>query len=232
LVRCETVRIRLLPILRLIMGYRTGLIVSCWVFSYYQLYLFCLKNTSLILRITLADSAVTSAKIPSGAVTFDKTAGIWWEEIGRVTLSSAGDTLNTGTVPAKRYLRVLCSLFNSGSITPVVTFNSDAGANYAERYNFSGTFGSSLNVNNIGNISNGGAVPVFFTIDMHNQASIPKHGTVHGSYGNNAAGTAPDFIDFWFKWVNTSNQITSIQVVNTSTGDFAIGSELVVLGHN
>ena len=38
-----------------------------------------------------------------------------WKELDRVTLGSAGDTLDTGTFTAKDNIMVLCSVRNDGS---------------------------------------------------------------------------------------------------------------------
>jgi hypothetical protein len=156
----------------------------------------------------------------------------WFQEIGRTTLGVAGDAISVQNLPPRKYLKVQFSLLPSGAITPQLRLNNDSSNNYAERYLFSGTFGNSINVNNVGNISNGGAVPVFGFMEIVNTIGAQKHGVIRDCYGDNAPGTAPDMIDFWFKWCNNAPAINRIDLINSGVGDFAIGSEVVVLGHD
>jgi len=44
------------------------------------------------------------------------------------------------------------------------------------------------------------------------------------------AGNAPRRSEAVTKWTNTSAQITSIQLINNASGDFAVGSYITVLG--
>lgn len=50
--------------------------------------------------------------------------------------------------------------------------------------------------------------------------------------GSSGAGNAPNKREAAGKWHNTSNQITRVDVINITTGDFAAGSEVIVLGHD
>jgi hypothetical protein len=193
-----------------------------------------LQNWSAYTNGSLPAALLIDDSIGGEKLNFAKTGadGIWWEELGRTTLVAAGDTISCASLPVRKYLRILFSLQASGAIVPTLRFNNDSGNNYAERYLFSGSFGSSTSVTNIGNLSNSGAVPGFGFADIENIQGITKHGVLHDCFADNTPATAPDYIDFWFKWCNTSAQISRIDMINTGAGDFAIGSQLVVLGHN
>lgn len=180
----------------------------------------------------IADDAILARHI-----NWDSTganAGIWWEELGRTTLGSAGDTITVSSLPNRKYLRILLSYGASGNTDANLRFNGDTGNNYASRYTIDDTGGSATSTNVIvfrpGLITTGGYALV--VADILNIASTAKFVAFMGSGGSTSAGTAPTKIEGAGKWSNTTDAISSITAFNNNTGDFAIGSELVVLGHN
>lgn len=183
----------------------------------------------------IADSNVTTAKIADGAVTFGKLDSTvsWWQELGRTTLGSAGDTITVSSLPARKYLKVIVSLIPSSSIDGVMRFNNDTGSNYAYNRITSGTSASNTSATSISMNPDSIAQQKWAVADIVNIASQEKSVlTKSMSIGAAGAGTAPAARDTYGKWVNTSSQITQIDIVNLAAGDFAIGSEVVVLGHN
>jgi hypothetical protein len=161
----------------------------------------------------------------------------WWQEIGRTTLVSAGDTITISSFPARKYLRILISVIaTGGTIGPALRFNNDSGTSYGYRYsdNFGGAGSSGAGTTSIP--FDAGAVvayPFFVTIDAVNISAQEKILIGH-SVGQNTAGAAnyPVNKELMGKWANTSNQITRVDVINPGAGDFAVGSEAVVLGHD
>jgi hypothetical protein len=157
----------------------------------------------------------------------------WWQELGRSTLSSAGDVI-TISFTAKKYLRIYYRLLNSGAIVPVLRFNNDSGGNYVYRYSFNGAadttatsatsffIDGSVSYNEAGyfDVFNNAAAnekPVYALLNAENSAgptNIPGRGYLAG------------------KWTNTSSQINRVDIINGGAGGFAIGSEIVVLGHD
>ena len=77
------------------------------------------------------------------------------------------------------------------------------------------------------------AVSKFAEFEIVNISSQPKL-VIGNMVTENAsgAGTYPNMRDIRAKWQNTSAQITRVDVVNTAAGDFASGSQVVVLGHD
>ena len=158
-----------------------------------------------------------------------------WVELGRTTLGSAGDTISVASLADKRYLMLLHSGLNSGSINVGFRFNSDSGNNYNKRANINGgsetTSGATSNCLEV----DGGqsANPRFGVGYIANYATKEKLGFLHGMYQSTAgAGNAPARIESFSKWANTTDRISSIQGMNFGSGDFASGSELVVLGYD
>lgn len=184
-------------------------------------------------------SGLVAAAIANGSITASKidfSTGIWWEEIGRTTLGSGSDTITVSGLPPRKYLRIIFGVFNTGgSITARARFNNDASGNYAGRGSTNGA--ENFNVASVTSMiwDNGGATasPHFGQVDVINVSAQEKL-CVGMVTLRNAAGSANnvDRVEVAGKWANTSNQITRFDLLNLGSGDFAPGSEVIVLAHN
>lgn len=183
-------------------------------------------------------SAIPSASIPAAKIDFGGAgAGIWWEEIGRVTLGSAANTMTVSSLPNRKYLRlVVLALPGSASNNAVaMRFNGDTANNYAFRSGDNGAADGltasasalSLSVTAISSIS-------MMTFDIVNLATSAK--LVHGTFIDQGAGATaashPQHREMSGKWVNTSTVISSVTIYDTGSVTFAAGSEIIVLGRN
>lgn len=161
----------------------------------------------------------------------------WWEEIGRTTLGTAGSTISVQNLTAKKYLQVrILATSTGGTVDISVRFNNDSAANYSAR--LSGNGGADSTSTSQTNLQIAGAFAYtnfYFWSDIANFTSAEKNmlGIRAGNFSGTGAGTAPDRAEFAGKWANTSAQITRVDVLNLAgTGNFAIGSEVVILGHD
>ena len=192
----------------------------------------------------LASNVVETPKIKNANVTATKidwastgaNAGIWWEELGRTTLASSGDTISVSSLPARKYLQIRTNYSSvGGTISAHIRFNNDGGANYAYQYaTLGGTLTSTTNDSGIIITGTATLINQYVVVDILNISNKEKLSQFIRTEGNaTGAGTAPSSLICIGKWANTSAQINRIDIVNVSgSGDFAIGSELVVLGHN
>lgn len=177
-------------------------------------------------------SAIQSGTVDSTRINFGGSgAGVWWEEIGRTTLGVAGDTISVTSLPARKYLQIHYTAINTGSIVTVIRFNNDSANNYAFQYMLNNTGGNTTASSNIGNLSSS-SKSVYGVMQVINIATLQKLFTSHTAYSTATAASAPDYISMHGLWNNVAAQITRVDLVNTDTGDFAAGSELVILGHN
>ncbi|MGB0976962.1 MAG: hypothetical protein ACPGSG_08260, partial [Prolixibacteraceae bacterium] len=157
----------------------------------------------------------------------------FWEELASVELGSAGDNLSTGTFTAKKYLWVQIFAKDNGSAIDLsATFNNDTGSNYAVRRSLNGaadgTFGNLTNMSWFGDNQ---AYNQFANVFIINNASNEKLCMCHWvGQGTAGAGNAPARSERATKWANTSNQITEIDIDNTSAGSFDTGSIIKVWG--
>jgi len=198
------------------------------------------NNTVTTAAIT--DSSVTTAKINNDAVTATKidwastgaNGGIWWEELGRTTLGSAGDTITVSSLPARKYLQIRFYIIASGNIDlDGIRFNGDTGANYAYSKdvgdgaaNASATGQTKIEIRATATTGN-----FIGTLDIVNISTQPKLLTGN-VYINLLASGAGAPVGVSAIWGNTADSISSISFTNNESGDYAIGSEIVVLGHN
>lgn len=163
----------------------------------------------------------------------DSFNNVWWEELGRTTLGSSGDTITVSGLTAKKYLYVVVSVIPSGgTINAQVRFNNDSGSNYAQAGDETGGKTSFVSQTSLTCCVTSNAKQ-YGGIDIDNIATEAKF--IRSSFttrGTAGAGTAPNWRTVFGKWENTANAITRIDVINPGTGDFASGSEVVVLGHD
>jgi len=155
-----------------------------------------------------------------------------WVELGRTTLGSSGDNIDVSSLPDKRYYMVLGHFSPTVTIRPALRLNSDSGSNYSLRGSYIGaadgtaTSQTSLDLPR----TNGNE---FFYVNYASNLSNKEKLIIHKECdrGGTGAASAPVRAESVGKWANTSSAISSFNYLNTDgAGDFASGSEVVVLG--
>lgn len=184
-------------------------------------------STSYYNTNSLADSAVNSNKIDWSA----SIGKVWWEELGRTVLGSATDTISVNLSSNRAVLMVLFSSINSGANSLTLRFNSDNGANYACRLTSAGTESTTTNAAGILFFAGSQRCQMQAVVEnISNQEKIAN--IIMGDRGSSGASSVPGRVLATGKWANTGSLISSVQVVNSDTGDLASGTKLIVLGHD
>lgn len=184
------------------------------------------------------NGAITTNTLAESAVTFSKTSGIWCEELGRTKLNAPNSTISVASLPARRYLRILTTgSANGGTLQIGVRFNNDSSTIYNFGYltgtGSSGAIGTQSSLAVTAVIIASGTWNV--VADIVNSSNLNKQMLADASHDitNIGNGYAPGYQKTFGKWVNTSSQITRVDlVIYSGTGNFATNSELVVLGHD
>ena len=156
-----------------------------------------------------------------------------WKELGRTTLGSTGDTIDVSSFAAKDNLMILGHRIQSGACNMLFRFNADSGSNYASRHSHNGgTDSTSTSQTSSTAIMSGDSSDAFavqYVTNITNQEKLVLSNSITQSA--TGAGTAPNRREKVYKWANTSYPITSVNCFNDeSGGDYAVGSEVVVLG--
>ena len=168
----------------------------------------------------------TTAERPNASLQSPSVGG--WVEVGRTTLGSAGDNIDITSLPDKRYYMYLLHRDTSGSTSARMTFNGDdasSNQNYSTRYASDGTEYTAINQDYVSQHTS--ASQDSFTCGYIANKSSNEKLVQSWIVGN--ASPPSRYEQFW-KWDNTSNAINRIDIFNHLSGDFASGSELVVLG--
>lgn len=162
------------------------------------------------------------------------TSTVWWEELGRTTLGSGADTITLSSLAARQYLRIyIYTMATGGNITQLIRFNNDSAGNYARRTVVNDTASSATAQTSVDSGFSAGATPIQSCIDVINLTAQEKMCVgLTSSPATAGAATAPSLAYYAYKWANTSAQISRVDIINGSTGDFATGSQVIVLGHD
>jgi len=156
-----------------------------------------------------------------------------WVELGRTTLGSAADTISVASLADKRYLMILRNELHTGSSWGAGRFNSDSGSNYSDRFSTNGGADSTLTSRTqMIDFELPTSGTQGFTTKFVSNLSAQEKLCINQSIGQGTAGagTAPDRRESVNKWANTSNPINEYSIHQQDSGDFASGSEMVVLG--
>lgn len=178
--------------------------------------------------------------LPAGKIDYGGAGvGVWWEEIARTTLASVNDTITVSSIPNRKYLMfIFYGNASGGTLDTTVRFNNDSGANYALTYssNYAAPTASTSQTSipfDSGATDSGGIVTGEMTL-IANITAEEKNATWNSvSQDAAGAGTNAAQLNGFVKWANTSAVLSRIDWINSGgTGDFAVGSEVIVLGHN
>jgi hypothetical protein len=157
-----------------------------------------------------------------------------WVELGRTTLGSSGDNITVSSLDDKRYYMILHhSTTTGGNSTPAIRLNSDTGSNYSTRNSSNGGADSTVTSDTHAGtaVTSTGSNNLFALSYISNLSSKEKLIQTWGTnFNSSGASNVPPRRERVSKWANTSDVINTITHYNPDTGDFATGSELVVLG--
>lgn len=190
----------------------------------------------IVTTAKLANLAVTKAKLAAAAVDaskidFTTTGKVWWEELGRATASGgANPTSLSVSFTAKKYLKIMMVQHSGGAtLTSVMRFNSDSGANYDYRLQENSSADVATNGQtglNLGSNTLDGMEGELF---MLNEAGFVKPMSGLFNYFSAAAGAI--YRNLYGAKYN-SNTIVSTVTMLALAGSYKNGSELIIMGHD
>jgi len=175
----------------------------------------------------------TTAERPNFGLPSGSVGG--WVEVGRTTLGSDTATVDVSSIPDKRYYMVLMDYTQTTDFSALHRLGNssiDTGNNYNNRQSTDGGSDSTgqatwVRVDN-GWQSGDRKLAVEYIANKSNKEKLIMNHMVRSV--TTGASQAPQRSEVVSKWVNTSNVLDKFQMMNVSSGDFASGSECVVLG--
>ena len=188
----------------------------------------------LVGKWTNTSAQITRIQIDNGG-SGDFAAGSYITVLGSTEAATA-DTLSVTGMEARKHLMIqIKNVTTGGAVSQRLTFNNDTGNNYAVRNNFDGgsdntqTSGANINAGHNDDLVTDSVG--FTTTYVINEASKEKLAISESVSGEAAgAGNAPTRDECVFKWANTSNQITRVDITNNKAGSYAEGTEITVYG--
>ena len=177
---------------------------------------------------------IKSKHLDWAAIGGGDSGGIWWEELGRHTLSSNANQMEVTAIPARKYLRFLIVAIGTGGAVSVdMQFNNDVSATsygYAVSTQTGGADGSATTSRVVFDTNVTTTAKVFCdAVNIANREKLIDGLCVDGETLGGA--NIPTRRLVYGKWANTAAQISSVKV-STTSNNYASGSEIVVLGHN
>lgn len=184
------------------------------------------------IRGTSTDRTVGTPAVPTG--TADTAGGVGgWKEVGRTTLGSASDTITVSSLPDKRYYMVLSNIISTGYTYHQIRLNGDSGSNYASRRANNGA-ADQLIVDQAGifiapTTMADQVLSVAYLASKSGQYKLGMDTLVNG--GGTGTSESTKRVEMVGKYVpsDLTDPISSLTMYNTHSGDYASGSEIVVL---
>ena len=186
----------------------------------------------------LASNVVETSKIKDANVTPIKLStspsGFGMQEIARTTLSTADDTITVNSIPVRDHIKILIGYIASGGTADAsFRINNLSSAIYRMTYNVSPAISTGTDTGAVtslpvesGVVASG--VKGYCVIDMWNASGGRR-------IGNMVTVSDTTSVLAWLRGsfiIDTSSQMTRFDLTNAGTGDFGVGSEVIVLGTN
>jgi hypothetical protein len=150
------------------------------------------------------------------------------------TLGSSGDTMTISDLTAKKFNQFMWHIIAvTGNVQNKFTYNNNTGTVYAERYNVNGGSDTSLTSQTVLNVDPTGTQDDKFSINYTCSISSEEKLSINFTVVQNATGaaTAPMRMEVAGKFVPSPDaDVTRIDVVNASAGDYDTSSNLSALG--
>ena len=163
----------------------------------------------------------------------------FWQQLEpTVTLSATSNSIESGTIPKKKYLYLDLTLIADGTISGSdLQFNGDTSASYNRRYHTGGGGDASTDGGNSGETTLGGGsggviTQNFWYIFNDDMSGREKLAIGEGGWGATGGGATMYRRENTGKWDNTTDQIEKILVKENGSGGWASGSTLKIWGSN
>ena len=155
-----------------------------------------------------------------------------WGKAGSTTLASADDDLDITSMTANKFNQILYHTIASGATDGRITYNNNANSVYARRGSNNG--GTDFTATSTAYIESTHTTTTdkFSVSYLCSISGEEKLQILHYlDYGTAGAGTAPNRLEFVFKFVPSPDaDITRVDVNNTQAGSFDTDSNLSALG--
>ena len=160
-----------------------------------------------------------------------------WQRLGHAELSSGASTIDTGTFEASTYLQVIIHTVGGASCKQTVQFNGDSSGSagssgkyfYRASYN-GGSYSDSVKQIRMMVQGNSTSNDAFGKININNISGREKVCFSQACEVASGASNAPERSIIFSKWIETTGQITSIQVKSDTGNNFGTGSYITVFG--
>ena len=151
-----------------------------------------------------------------------------WGKAGSTTLSSASATIDVSSLSNNKCLMALTHKISGGDSVVRYRLNSDTGSNYARRYSENGGADGTSTSTFIASGYNKDGFGVAYIVNISSEEKLLIYHDVDSNTAG--AGYAPRRVEEVAKWVNTSEVIDEINIINGGADNFATDSNLTVLG--
>lgn len=181
---------------------------------------------SIVSSANIVDGTIVNADVSaSAAIAASKLSGLPYGLLDYQSLSSPAATITSATFTAKKFIRVIArvtSLASTGILQ--IRFNGDSGSNYNDSRAEQQAAATSDALDTRWNLETVNATGDRLVIlDIYNVATLSKKGHGITNKGQQIAESVGE-------WVNTTDAITSITLLNNGGGNLGAGSEMTILG--
>lgn len=179
-----------------------------------------LVTSANIVNETIIDEDISA----SAAIAASKLSGLPYTKLAEVTLSGTDTALASGTITARKHLRVIIRVLSTSGELDTIQFNGDSGANY----------NTMSGLNGAGSSSTAGGTDIrlcvaalsterYWILDIENVAAREKFLVGIGTAVSKS-------FEVGGNWTNSTDAITSITFRMHGGGNIDAGSQITVLG--